>query len=259
MTESDTSASFQPAARIMDSVALIPAYQEVRFIYDVVRAVLEVVPHVIVVDDGSVDGTAEEARRAGATILQHKKNKGKGAAIKTGLRHFIKNWQESYVVLLDGDGQHRPDEIPRFVEKARELNSPCLLIGNRMSDTREMPLVRILVNRFMSGLIGLRCGQTIPDSQCGFRLLHREVAPLVLAESDKFDYETEMLFLASRNSIPILPIPVSTVYGEETSKIRPVHDTIRFFSLLARYRNIKVTPVDPEPTPVQTSESVARH
>src|SRR4051812_40489172 len=131
--------TFGPVTRA-NVVALIPAYLEARHIQGVVRRVLEQLDHVLVVDDGSRDETAAEARLAGAEVVSHSVNQGKGAAIKTGLAEMSKRAGLEYVLLLDGDGQHLPEEIPRFLEEANRAPS-ALLLGNRMSDVRTMPLV----------------------------------------------------------------------------------------------------------------------
>ncbi len=102
---------------------------------------------------------------------------------------------------------------------------------------KKMPFVRKLTNRYMSWRISRACGQWIPDTQCGFRMIHREVLPRLFCESNNYDYETEMLLIAARAKFRIAAVPVSTVYGEEKSKIHPVRDTIRFFQLMSRYRD----------------------
>ncbi len=217
----------------MRVAALIPAYCEERFIADVVRRTGAQLAEVLVVDDGSPDQTAALARGAGAEVIRHEVNQGKGAAIQTGLRALLARGCDA-IVILDGDGQHRPEEIPRFVEMAGREHTK-LLIGNRMTDTKDMPWQRLATNRFMSGQISLLCGQRIADTQCGFRLLQRELVPLLLGRTGRFDYETEMLILTAWHGFRISSVPVSTVYGEETSSIHPVRDTLRFFRLMARY------------------------
>ena len=217
--------------------ALIPAYREENHICDVAKRALAQLDHVLVVNDGSPDATGEKARESGAEVITHEVNRGKGAAIKTGLKALTERGFK-YIQILDGDGQHLPEEIPRFLEEANRSQSHIVL-GNRMSDVETMPFVRKMTNRFMSWQISQVCGQPIPDTQCGFRMIHREVAPLLFCETDAFDYETEMLLIASKAGFKISPVPVSTVYGDEKSKIRPVRDTIRFFKLMGRYRNSK--------------------
>ncbi len=223
------------AARIdRSTVAVaIPCYCEGKRIAEVVRRVLAQVDRVAVVDDGSPDDTAEAARAAGAFVIVHEQNRGKGEAIKTGLRHWHGEGAE-YVIILDGDGQHLPEEIERFIAAAASSRSG-LLVGTRMEDLARMPLVRRLVNRYMSSRISRVCGQEIPDTQCGFRMLHRDLVPGLLGLSGRFEYETEMLILASRQGLRIEAVPITTVYGDEKSKIRPVRDTIRFLKLMSRY------------------------
>jgi glycosyltransferase involved in cell wall biosynthesis len=214
--------------------ALIPAFREERFIRDVVTRTRAALETVLVIDDGSTDATGAEAEAAGATVLRHPSNWGKGAAIKTGLRHLLDQGFD-YVLLLDGDGQHLPEEIPRFLEEASRSGTQ-MIIGNRLHDLRDMPPVRKITNLFMSACISNVCKTKIPDSQCGFRMLHRSLIPHVFCETNNFDYETEMILIAARQKFSIAAVPISTVYGEEKSKIHPVRDTIRWLRLLARYR-----------------------
>jgi glycosyltransferase involved in cell wall biosynthesis len=216
--------------------ALIPCYLEERFIGDVARRVRAQVDTVLVVDDGSSDKTESVARAAGVEVIKHPVNQGKGAAIKTGLRALAERPNLAYALILDGDGQHVPEEIPSFLAAANE-SSAQILVGNRMSAAEKMPFVRKLTNRFMSWQISAVCGQDIPDSQCGFRMIQRELLPSMVAiATTKFDYETEMLVVAARRGCRVAAVPVSTIYGDEKSKIHPVRDTIRFYQMMARFR-----------------------
>jgi glycosyltransferase involved in cell wall biosynthesis len=214
--------------------AVIPAYQEEKHIGDVVRRTLKQLQHVVVVDDGSKDVTAVNAREAGAEVIAHEVNRGKGEAIKSGLRHCLAR-KFDYVVILDGDGQHLPEEISRFAARAEETGAK-LLIGTRMNDVAEMPKLRRFVNRYMSRKISGLCGHLIPDTQCGFRMLHRDLIPDVLGGAERFDYETEMLIVASRRGFRVESVPITTVYADEVSSIHPVRDTFRFFQLMRRYQ-----------------------
>lgn len=215
--------------------ALIPCYREERHIRDVAARTKAQLDTVLVVDDGSDDRTTEEARATGVQVVTHERNQGKGAAIKTGLNALV-CVGVPWIVILDGDGQHLPEEIPHFFTAANKTGA-AMIVGNRMDDTRTMPLVRKLTNLTMSWLISKFAGQTIPDSQCGFRMFSRELASAFLdAPSSGFDFESEMLVLASRRGVRIGAAPVSTVYGDEVSKIHPVRDTIKFLKLLARMR-----------------------
>ncbi|HXX41027.1 MAG TPA: glycosyltransferase family 2 protein [Chthoniobacterales bacterium] len=225
------------ATRKPTIAAIIPAYQEEKHIGEVVLRTRAQLASVLVVDDGSVDKTAEHARAAGAEVVVHPQNRGKGEAIKTGLRHWLER-QTEFVVILDADGQHRPEEIDRFISIAALPEQPKLVLGNRMKDVARMPLLRRFINRYMSNQISRFCGQEVPDTQCGFRMLHRELIPDLLGGTARFDYETEMLFIASRRGFRIYSVPISTVYSDEVSSIRPVRDTIRFLKLMRRYQKV---------------------
>lgn len=216
--------------------AVIPAFLEEKHIGDVVRRTLQQLDHVLVVDDGSTDATAENARNAGAEVIVHEQNRGKGESIKTGLRHWLDRGF-AYVAILDGDGQHLPEELVLFLEMAAATRAE-ILIGTRMNNVRDMPHLRRFVNRYMSSKISRVCRQQVPDTQCGFRMIHRSVIPDILGGADRFDYETEMLIIASRKGCQIESVPITTVYSDEVSSIHPVRDTLRFFKLMRRYQNL---------------------
>jgi glycosyltransferase involved in cell wall biosynthesis len=221
----------------MTVAAIIPAFNEQVHIADVVRRARGKIDNVLVVDDGSSDATPERAREAGAEVIVHPQNRGKGEAIKTGLRHWLDR-QVEWVLILDADGQHRPEEIDKFVAAADASVDARLILGSRMNDLSSMPLVRRVVNRYMSRKISRVCGQRIPDTQCGFRMVHRELIPDLLDGAERFEYETEMLIVASRKGLRISSVPISTVYSDEVSSIHPVRDTIRFFKLMRRYKKL---------------------
>jgi glycosyltransferase involved in cell wall biosynthesis len=214
--------------------AVVPAYDEERHVRAVAERVRAQLDRVLVVDDGSIDATAACAREGGAEVVSHAENRGKGESIKTGLRHWLAHEEIDFILLLDADGQHLPEEINRFFVVAAETEAG-LYVGTRMNDVREMPFVRRVVNRYMSHRISQVCGQEVPDTQCGYRMLRRALAPHLLGGTSRFDYETEMLFLASRQGFRIASVPISTVYADEKSSIHPVRDTIRFLRLMRRY------------------------
>ena len=217
--------------------AVIPAYNEEKHLGEVVRRTRQKLDDVLVVDDGSADQTVECARESGAEVIVHEKNRGKGETIKTGFRHWLERGVD-FVIILDADGQHRPEEIDRFIASALSADEPKLILGNRMEDLSSMPRLRQFVNRWMSRRISEVCGQEIPDTQCGFRMLHRSVIPELLGGTARFDYETEMLIVASRKGFRIASVPISTVYSDEVSSIHPIRDTLRFFKLMRRYKKL---------------------
>jgi glycosyltransferase involved in cell wall biosynthesis len=218
----------------MKLIALIPAYNEAERIGDVVRLAGRHVDEVVVVDDGSVDDTAAVAERAGATILRHQENRGKGAAIATALDYFGRSAAET-AVLLDADGQHDPTEIGKFVE-ATEKGGVEVVVGTRMGDVRKMPLVRLWTNQFTSWVTSKLSGQRVPDSQCGYRLVRRAVLKDLKLSTTRFETETEMLIQAGRAGHKIGSVPIRTIYqAERSSRIHPWRDTVRFFKLVRKY------------------------
>jgi len=213
---------------------VVPAYKEEGRIGGVVRDILEHCRNVIVVDDGSTDGTAEEARRAGAEVLVHEVNRGKGAALETAFKRVLERGFE-YVITMDADGQHVASDIPAFVEAYGNGRTP-VLIGNRMNDPRGMPLVRRLTNRFMSRLLSREMGRTVPDTQNGYRLYRSDVLECMAPVSGRYAAESEILLELAAAGVEIGAVPVQVIYRDEKSKINPFIDTIRFFAMLKQYR-----------------------
>ena len=139
---------------------IIPAYHEEAHIGDVVREVRDYCADVIVVDDGSSDHTAQEATAAGATVLTHIQNQGKGAALQTGFDYARENGYE-LAITMDADGQHAPSDIPAFLQAYARTGSVAL-VGNRMDHPAGMPGLRRFVNRFMSALLSRLIRQHVP-------------------------------------------------------------------------------------------------
>ncbi len=216
-------------------LAIIPAFCEERFIGKVVRQVSQYVDAVLVVDDGSSDHTAAQAEDAGAKVIRHSINLGKGAALKTGLEYAV-SIKASFFLFLDGDGQHDPSEIPAFIEAINRFNAD-LVVGNRMRNLESMPLIRRWTNQFMSWQIGRICKIPIPDSQCGFRLARKELLPVLMAPSNRFEFESESLILAARQGFRLIFVPIRTIYTDQHSKIRPLRDTVRYMRLMLKYLN----------------------
>jgi glycosyltransferase involved in cell wall biosynthesis len=211
---------------------LIPGYNESRTISQIVSNARKVIDDVVVVDDGSKDNTAQLAQDAGATVLKHEVNKGKGAALKTGFDYVIKNGYEA-VITMDSDGQHDPNDIYTFLNATNKFKSG-IIIGSRMNDISTMPAVRKCTNKLTSYVNSTFAHQRIEDSQSGFRLITTDVLKTVKLETDRFETESEILIKASKAGFRIISVPIKTIYGEEKSKIRPIKDTLTFIRLFFR-------------------------
>jgi glycosyltransferase involved in cell wall biosynthesis len=208
---------------------LIPALNEAGSIGCVTASALKWGLPVVVVDDGSSDSTAGEAENAGARVLLHDRNRGKGAALTTGFDHALQNGFDA-VITLDGDGQHDPSEIGLFIEEYRR-NGADIIVGSRMSDVRDMPRIRRFTNRASSFMVSRITGVRITDSQSGFRLVKTRAWQDVAPRLDRFDAEPELLFGAARKFLVITEIPISTIYKRRKSSIAPLRDTWRFLML----------------------------
>lgn len=214
-------------------VVVVPAYRESSRVGDTVRAIRKLCDTVIVVDDGSKDGTAEEARSAGADVIVHDRNRGKGVALETGFRR-AQELNADVVITLDADGQHDPEDIPSFLRQYSSAGQE-VIVGNRMANKGNMPLVRRWTNRLMSAFLSALMRQWVPDTQNGFRLYSIKALPFVKAESRGFAAESEQLLYLAYQGFQIGSVPVRTIYGNEKSKIHPLRDTFRFFNMVARY------------------------
>ena len=213
---------------------IIPAFREESRIGAVVRAVREQGLDVVVVDDGSGDRTALEAEGAGANVVVHSRNRGKGVALNTGF-NYAREKGYSAVITMDADGQHAPSEAVKFIEAYVRTGIP-VLIGNRMADADNMPRMRCWTNQCMSWMLSRMMGQYVPDTQCGYRLYRCDVLPFVAARSERFAAESEILLHVAARHIKIGAVRISTRYGRETSKISPILDTFRFFAMLLKNR-----------------------
>lgn len=212
---------------------VIPAFREAAHIGAVVRAVRAQALDVVVVDDGSPDATAANAEAAGARVLRHPVNRGKGAALETAYR-FAREHGYPVVVTMDGDGQHDPADLSALLAVQAQTGA-AVVVGNRMANPVGMPWVRRCTNRFMSWLISRVMHQQVPDSQCGFRLYRADVLLAQPLGSVRYAAETEILLDLAARGVRIVSAPVRTIYRDEKSKVNPVVDTVRFFGMMLRH------------------------
>jgi glycosyltransferase involved in cell wall biosynthesis len=221
-----------------------------------VAAVRRRLPAVLVVDDGSADATARLAENAGAVVLRHPKNLGKGAALQTGLAHAAKSGFK-WAVTLDGDGQHAPEALPALWGCA-ERTGARMVIGDRMGEAHKMPWLRRVVNRAMSRMLSRRAGKFLPDTQSGFRVIHLPTWATLLLEVKKFEVESEMLlaFLAAGERVEFAPVPV--LGSGRASHICPVADTLRWLNWWNKFHRPDRRHFTAQPEPVKFEKPVGR-
>ena len=212
---------------------MIPSYNGEKTIGPIVKEIRKRGLDVIVIDDGSTDRTEKIASENGALVMRHAENMGKGASLKHGFDYILRGTNFEAVIIMDGDGQHDPGDIEKFITHAEEEDGD-IIVGNRMHNVENMPFVRLATNKFMSAVLSAMCRQSIPDTQCGFRLIRRKTLKELKLDSDKYDLESEILIKASRKRLRIESVPIETIYRGESSEIDPVKDTIRFACLIIK-------------------------
>lgn len=211
-----------------DILALIPAYNEDEHITSVVAGARQHLP-VLVIDDGSRDATAALAQTAGATVLSQQPNAGKGAALKVGFRWAVTHGYAA-VITLDADGQHDPQEIPTFLRAYRA--EPCdLIIGER--DFSQIPIVRRTSNTIGRFTFSWALGCPVRDNQSGYRLISQRLMETMLASRERgFQFEVEMIVVCVRQGFHLCGVPIRTIYGGESSHIRPLRHVLEFIRML---------------------------
>lgn len=217
-------------SRQMKLCVLIPAYNVAATIKGLVGRVRTKGIEVIVIDDGSSDMTADEARAGGAIVLKNEKNMGKGATLKRGFEYAINHGFEA-VITMDGDDQHDPEDLDKFVD-CTESSAAGLVAGNRMHDVEDMPLIRVWTNQLMSWLISGVCKTKIPDTQCGYRLIKGDLLKRIDIKFANYEIESEILIKTARAGFGIESVPIRTIYKDQGSRINPFVDTMRFIKFL---------------------------
>ncbi|MDD5292645.1 MAG: glycosyltransferase family 2 protein, partial [Candidatus Omnitrophica bacterium] len=216
----------------MKGCVIIPTFNEAKIIRDLIAKIKVFGLDVLVVDDGSKDSTADLARKAGAQVIVHARNMGKGASLRTGFNKVI-NDDYDFTITMDGDGQHRPEDIDNFIREFSATNSD-IIVGNRMDCPQNMPLHRWITNRIMSMIISSICKTYIPDSQCGFRFIKKDVLKDMVFSTSNYEIESELLMQASKKNYRITSVPIKSVYEGQDSQINPIVDTVRFFRFILK-------------------------
>jgi len=216
----------------MKACVIIPTYNEAKAIAELIRQIQQQNLDILIIDDGSNDNTPQIVRDSGANILRNQSNEGKGASLIKGFNYALSKDYDA-VITMDGDGQHLPSDIAYFMRLAKYSNSG-IFIGNRMFKSESMPPLRFLTNKFMSWFISKVTKQEIPDTQCGFRLIKKEVLKRLKLKASKYEIESEILIKAARFGFMIESVPVKTVYVGQKSQINPFIDTLRFIRFIVR-------------------------
>lgn len=198
-------------------VVLIPAYNEDRSIGSVVLKARKFADVVLVIDDGSSDMTAEIARDAGAEVVCHPENRGKGTALNTGFQE-VRRFPADAIVLMDGDGQHLPEELP--ILAAPILNGEAdIVVGTRyLEKTSDVPVHRVYGHQVFNFITSQASGVNLSDSQNGFRAFSPYAASLISLKSNGFSVESEMQFIAHDHKLRVMELPITILYHEKPKR-----------------------------------------
>jgi glycosyltransferase involved in cell wall biosynthesis len=207
--------------------AIIPAYNAESSVGEVIERTKKYLSRVIVVNDGSTDGTEKVARSRAAEVVSLPSNRGKGFALRQGFGLALSNGCKA-ILTLDADGQHDPADIPKFLA-AHEQDTQAILIGSRMAQADRFPAQRYYSNRTAAFFISKALGQYLEDTQCGFRLYPAGTLRSIPLTTSHFQTETEVLLRAVRRGIRLSSVPVKNIYHlnghAPRSNFRPVVDT----------------------------------
>jgi glycosyltransferase involved in cell wall biosynthesis len=225
----------QTSTALKSFCVLICAFNEAKHIEAVVQgALLQNPDAVLVIDDCSTDGTAQIAKQAGAVVLRNAMNQGKGASLKEGFE-WVRSKGIEAVIVLDGDGQHDPAEIPRFLDAYQRTGIP-VLIGNRMSNTTGMPIERRYTNRFMAWVLNRLVKIYVADPPCGYRFYRADVLPFITSKEQRFAFEFDVLIHAALRRVRIDSVRISTIYTRSRrSHVAPVRDAWLLFKVVKHH------------------------
>lgn len=199
----------------METVAIVPGYNPGEKVKKVLTDIKWYVKKIIYIDDGSTDESLKLVKEVpGIRILTHKQNKGKGYAMATGIDYFLKHNQGEVIVFIDSDGQHSPKDIPKLLSAQAKTNAD-IVIGGRMRDREDMPLLRQFSNKLSSLFISLAARCRIADSQSGYRLVCRSVLEKVPWKPGRYEAETDFIISAARQKFKIVTTPIETIYSDE--------------------------------------------
>lgn len=210
-------------------VAVIPCYNEQETIHVLVLEALKYVDSVVVVNDGSQDNTEEKATRAGALVINHQNNRGKGVALETASQ-YLRKLDCKAVVFLDGDGQHDPAEIPRVIEPVLGGKADMVIGSRFIEGSHKIPGYRKIGQIILNYATNRGSGVWVTDSQSGFRSFSYQAINKMKFKEKGFSVESEMQFIAGRHGLKVVEVPISTIYNRKLKRNPVVHG----FSVLLR-------------------------
>jgi glycosyltransferase involved in cell wall biosynthesis len=218
-----------------DVAAIVPAFTAAAAVGAVVEGARAHVARVLVVDDGSTDATAAAAAAAGAEVVRHEVNRGKGAALETGLERLAAAGV-GRALTLDADGQHLPDEIPALLA-ASDADPGAIVVGVRRKEGHAIAAANRFGNWFADRAMRAIAGRPLPDTQSGFRVYPVAATLALRTRGTRYDFETEVLLRAARAGMPLVGVPVRVHYppvAERVSHYRPWVDTLRIIRTVLR-------------------------
>jgi glycosyltransferase involved in cell wall biosynthesis len=217
---------------------LIPAYNASKTIKELINQLyqLDIKPeNIVVVNDGSIDDTSSIAKGLKVSVVDLPQNQGKGTALINGFKYFLQNSKADFLICIDADLQHPVKYIPIFLK-----NESKFVIGNRNKSLKFMPFHRILSNVITSKILSFVTRQKILDSQCGYRMIHRDVISKLELKETGFQLESEMIVEAAKRDVKIDFVDIPTIYNQSSSSISNVKDTLRFIRYIFKEILIKL-------------------
>ncbi len=217
---------------------VIPAYNEAKHLEKLLLELKSKGLKTLVVDDGSKDQTYNVAVKTSDVVIKNEKNLGKGMSLRRAINFLLENEEFDYIITMDADGQHSVLDLDTFIKNAASGES--FVVGNRMEEPRGMPWIRVVTNKAMSRLLSKIAKQSIPDTQCGMRLISKDVLEKISFETNNFEFESEILIKATRAGFTIKSIPIQSIYFRNVkSRINPFLDTLRFVRFIMSLDEIK--------------------
>jgi len=211
---------------------LIPAFNAAGNLEELISRIKKAIStaEILVINDGSNDQTETIAKKMDAVVLTNMQNRGKGYSLRRGFNYAIAG-KYDYLITIDADLQHRPEEIEKFLNSSRDNH---ISVGTRRIAVNRMPISRWLSNNLTSLIVSILGGKLVRDSQSGFRMFKIETLKKMTAQSNRFDFESELLFQTGLLNINIVEVPISTIYDKEKSSMNHLLDTGRFIRQIWR-------------------------